>query len=125
MKQKITFVLSLLFGLMFLNAGLNKFLNYMPVPKDLPAPLLKAMGAFMEIGWLMPLVGIVEIIGGILFIIPKTRALAAIMIFPIMVGIMLTHITVAPDGLAIAAVLFAVNLWVIYDNREKYLPMVS
>ncbi len=33
MKNKILFVVSLLFGLLFINAGLNKFFNYMPVPK--------------------------------------------------------------------------------------------
>ena len=60
MKRKITFVLSLLFGLMFINAGLNKFLNYMPPPDNLPENLLKAFQAFSQIGWLMPLVGICQ-----------------------------------------------------------------
>jgi putative oxidoreductase len=124
MKQKILFVLSLLFGLMFINAGLNKFLNYMPIPDDLPERMQKVGAAFMEIGWLMPLIGFAEIVGGMLFILPKTRALGAIVIFPIMVGIVLTHIIDAPSGLPIALILLAVNLWVIYENREKYLPMV-
>jgi len=126
MKQKIIFVLSLLFGLMFINAGLNKFFNYMPYdPKDVPEAMMKDMGAFMEIVWLMPLIAVAEIVGGLLFIFPKTRALGAIVIFPVMVGIMLTHIIVAPATLAIALVLFAINLWVIFENREKYLPMVK
>jgi uncharacterized membrane protein YphA (DoxX/SURF4 family) len=124
MKNKILFVVCLLFGLMFLNAGLNKFFNYMPVPDDLPESLLKVMGAFMTITWLMPLIGAVEIIGGILFIIPKYRALGAIIIFPIMIGILFTHITVAPSGIPMALILFAINLWVMFENREKYLPMV-
>ncbi len=125
MKQKILFVISLLFGLMFINAGLNKFLNYMPYdPKDIPAEMLKVMGAFMEIVWLMPLIGIAEIVGGVLFIIPRTRALGAIVILPVMIGILLTHIVNEPSGLPIALVLFAINLWVIIENREKYLPMI-
>ncbi len=125
MKQKIIFVLSLLFGLMFINSGLNKFLNYMPVPTDLPAALLKDMGALMQVSWLMPLVGIVEIIGGVLFILPKTRALGAVILFPVMVGIVLTHVMAAPETAVIAFVLLAINLWVIFENREKYLPMVK
>lgn len=124
MKKKILFIVSLLFGLMFINAGLNKFFNYMPVPKEMPEKLLKAMSAFMEISWLMPLVGAVEIIGGVLFIIPRFRALGAIIIFPVMIGILLTNITVAPSGLPIALALLAINVWVIIENREKYLPMV-
>jgi len=125
MKQKILFVISLLFGLMFINSGLNKFFNYIPVPADLPEKLVKTMKAFMEIGWLFPLVAVAEILGGILFIIPKFRALGAVIIFPIMIGILLTHIITEPSGLPIALVLFAINLWVIFENRNKYLPMVK
>ncbi|MDO6674583.1 DoxX family protein [Tenacibaculum sp. 1B UA] len=125
MKQKILFVLSLLFGLMFINSGLNKFLNYMPMPEELPEKMMSAMTAMMEIGWLMPLVGIIEILGGILFIIPKTRALGAVVIFPVMIGIMLTNIFQAPSGLPIAIALFAINLWVIYENCDAYKPMVK
>lgn len=124
MKNKILFVLCLLFGLMFINAGLNKFFNYMPPPKEMPAEMMSAMTAFMQIKWLMPLVGIIEIIGGILIIIPKYRALAALMLLPIMVGILLTNITVAPDGLPIVLVLLVILLWVMIDNRKKYAALV-
>jgi uncharacterized membrane protein YphA (DoxX/SURF4 family) len=124
MKKKILFVICLLFGLMFINSGLNKFFNYMPPPDNLPEKMTRVMGAFMEIVWLMPLIGIAEIVGGILFMTNKYRALGAIIIFPVMVGIVLTHITLAPSGLPIALVLFAINIWVIIENREKYLPMV-
>jgi putative oxidoreductase len=125
MKRKITFVLSLLFGLMFINAGLNKFFNYMPPPDNLPENLLKAFQAFSQIGWLMPLIGFAEILGGVLFIFPKTRALGALVIFPVMIGIMLTNTMTDTSGLPIALVFFAINLWVIYDNRQKYLPMLK
>jgi len=124
-KQKVIFVLSLLFGLMFINAGLNKFLNYMPAPKDMPEKMQKMGAAFMEISWLMPLTGIAEIAGGILFIIPKTRALGAIVIFPVMTGILLANYFAMPSGLPITLALLAINLWVIYENREKYLPMIQ
>ena len=124
MKSKILFGLCLLFGLMFINAGLNKFFNYMPVPTDMPEDTMKMFVAMMQISWLMPLVGIIEIVGGILIIFRKTRALGAIVILPIMAGILLTHITVAPEGVPMALVLFAILAWVIVDNRVKYLPMV-
>ena len=124
MKQKIIFVLSLLSGLMLINAGLNKFLNYIPVPEDLPENMRRVNDAFMEIGWLLPLIGAAEILGGILFIIPKTRALGALVIFPVVLGILLTHIIIMPAGLVMVIELIAINLWVIYENRGKYLPMI-
>ncbi|MEK6153937.1 DoxX family protein [Flavobacteriaceae bacterium 3-367] len=125
MKKKILFVLSILFGLMFINSGLNKFLNFMPMPEDMPESLTQLIAALTEIGWLLPLVGGVEVVAGLLFIIPKYRALGAVMMFPIMVGIMLTHTITDTSGLPVAAALFAINLWVIYENREKYMPMVQ
>ena len=125
MKKKILFVVSILFGLMFINAGLNKFFNYIPVPADMPEKMMNAMKAIMEIGWLLPLIAVAEITGGILFMIPKYRALGAIVIFPVMIGILLTNIFIAPSGLPIALVLLAINLWVIIENRAKYLPMIS
>ena len=123
-KTKVLFVLSLLFGLMFINAGLDKFFHYMPMPKDMPEKMMKAFGAFTEIGWLMPLVGIAELVGGILIIIPKTRALGALIIFPVMVGIVLTNIVQDKTGLPIALVLSVILVWIMYENRDKYLPLV-
>ena len=97
----------------------------MPVPKDMPADMMKVMGAFMEIKWLMPLIAIAEIVGGILVITNKYRALGAIIIFPVMVGIVLTHIIYAPSGLPVALVLLAIDLWIIIENRKKYMPMIQ
>ena len=125
MKKKILFGVSLLFGLMFINSGLNKFFHYMPIPKDMPENMLKLMGSFMEIGWLFPLIAVAEIVGGVLFITNKFRALGVIILFPVLVGILLTHILNAPSGLPIAIVLWIIELWVIFENREKYLPMIK
>lgn len=124
MKNKVLTIISVLFGLMFINAGLNKFFNYMPVPDDLPEAMVEMTTAMMQISWLMPLIAIVEILGGLLMISNKFRALGAIVIFPIMIGILLTHITVAPSGLPLAIFLFAILLWVMYENREKYMALV-
>ena len=95
------------------------------MPKNMPENMMKVMAAFMEIGWLMPLIAVAEIVGGILFITNKFRALGAIIIFPVLIGILLTHIIIAPSGLPIALVLMGIEIWVIIENQEKYLPMVK
>lgn len=125
MKNKISFVLALLFGLLFINGGLNKLFNYIPVPDDILPEMLKDFQAISEIVWLMPLIAFAEIIGGILFIIPRTRALGVLIIFPVMVGILLTHILVDTSGLIMTFVLWAIMLWFIYDNIDKYLPILK
>ncbi|WP_410220607.1 DoxX family membrane protein [Pedobacter sp.] len=120
----VKFILCLLFGLTFINAGLNKFFNYMPTPQ-LTETQQKFFEAFMQITWLMPLVATIEILGGLLFIIPKTRALGAIVILPVMVGILIHHSVIDPSGLAMALVLFVINLWIIIDNYRKYRVLIS
>lgn len=125
MKRKILFVLCLLFGLLFINAGLDKFFHYMPVPKDLPEKMVKATAAFTTIGWIMPLVGAMEIIGGLLLIFSRTRALGAVVIVPVLTGILLANISMAPSGLPIVFILIAIIVWVIVDNWKKYLPMIQ
>lgn len=119
-------ILFSLFGLLFVNGGLDKFLHYMPMPKEgLSEELVRDNNAIGEIAWLMPLVGFAELLGGLFILIPKTRALGVLVIFPLMVGILLTHIFVAPDGLIMAMVLWAVLLWMIVDNKNKYLPLIQ
>ena len=93
--------------------------------QDLPEKMLKLNEAFISITWLIPLLGIVEIIGGILFVFKKFRPLAAVMLFPILIGILLTHIIADPKSLPIVIVLWAIEIWVIIDNKEKYLHMIK
>lgn len=113
-----------LFALMFINAGLDKFLHYMPMPEMTPEtkPVFEAFGT---LSWLIPLTGLIELLAGILILFPKTRALGAIMILPVMIGILCHNATFMPSGLLIAGVLFLVNLWMIGDNWKKYQAMVS
>ncbi|ATL48260.1 DoxX family protein [Chitinophaga caeni] len=124
MKTKILFVLCLLTGIMFINAGLDKFFHYMPLPADMPEKMVKAGMAFLEIGWLLPLIATFEIVGGVLLIFKRTRALGAIVLFPILCGILLSNITTAPSGLPIALVITAIILWAMFDNKDKYLPLI-
>ncbi|MAC96420.1 MAG: DoxX family protein [Flavobacteriales bacterium] len=125
MKKKILFIIYLLFGLMFINSGLNKLFNYIPVPESLPEKMVALNSAMEQIGWLLPLVAVVEILGGLLFIISRFRPLGAIVIFPIMIGIVLTHITAAPTGLPVAIILLMINLWAIIENKEKFIALIK
>lgn len=121
-----TFIICLIFGLMFINAGLDKFLHYMPMPEISPEQM-KIFDAFNQLHWLMPLVGAVEIIGGLLLIIPKTRALGAIVIFPVMVGIVTHVFTIdkSTSGMIISGIFFIINLWILIDNRDRYKSLVQ
>ncbi|GGC29494.1 hypothetical protein GCM10011386_21870 [Parapedobacter defluvii] len=125
MKRKILNVLSVLFGLLLMNGGLSKFFNYMPAPENLPEAVVKDNAALAEISWLIPLIASAELLGGMLILFPKTRALGVLVVFPVMVGVLLTHIFVAPDGLPIALVIWVILLWIIVDNKQRYRALIG
>jgi len=118
-------IVCVLFGLLFMNAGLDKILHYMPIP-PMDMDMQKVFEAFGTIKWLLPLVGVIEIIGGLLFLLPKTRTVGALVILPILIGIF-THNMVfySQQGLMIWAVLFIIWLWVVFENWGKYKKLMA
>mgnify|MGYP000978065657 CR=1 FL=1 len=117
-------IVFILFGLAFVFFGTAKFINIMPVP-EMTEEQLSIVEALMKLKWLTPLVGCMEIAGGLLIVFPKTRALGAIILLPILIGVFLHHSTLDPSGTPMAAVLLLIAIWVIGDNWKKYLPMVK
>ena len=125
MKSKILTVLCALFGLGMIVFGLEKFIHFMPMP-ELTEEQKTIFGAFGTIKWLMPLVGITEILGGLLIAIPKTRALGALVILPVMIGILAHNFTFFdPSNIAIPAVFALINFWAIIDNTDRYKAMIK
>lgn len=122
--KTIKFIVCLLFGLLFVFAGLTKFVHFRNEP-DMTPEIQKVMEAFITIKWLMPLAGIIEITGGILFAVPRTRALGAIVILPVLTGIVLHNIVFMPSGLPVAGILLLAEIWIIIDNRHKYKALLS
>ena len=123
MKNKILTVLAILAGLMLINSGLNKFFNYMPM--EMPEDATAIINSFIASKWLWPLVAVVEIIGGILFAIPKTRALGAIMLLPITIGILLFNLSWSPSTIPVAVGIVAINIWAIIEARKQYAPLIK
>lgn len=124
MKNKILMSVSILLGLMMVVFGINKFVHFMPMP-PMPEEAGALMAAFANSGWVIPLIALAEIIGGALLFSPKTRALGAIVLFPVIVGIFAFHLAMEPSGLPMGIVLLLINLWLIFENKDKYTPMIS
>jgi len=117
--KKATTIVSILLGLILITFGLNKFLNFMPV-MELSAPGLEFMGAFVKIGYGMAVVAIVEIITGILIAINKYRALALVILFPVMLNALLFHLFLDPENMLPAVLALVMNMFLMYAVRDKY-----
>jgi len=117
--KKATTIVSILLGLMLTTFGLNKFLNFMPVV-ELSAPGLEFMGAFVKVGYGMTAVAIVEIVTGILIATNKFRALALVILFPIMLNALLFHLFLDPENMLPAILAVVMNISLMYAVRDKY-----
>ena len=119
MKNKIFTGARILFGLMMANSGLNKFLNYMPIP-EMSESAEALMGALGESIYIFPLVAIVELVAGGLIITKKYNALGAILMMPVTINIFLIHIVLNPAGIILSLVLLVINIWVLFENKSKF-----
>ena len=111
-------------GLIFLVFGLNGFLGFIPQPP--PAPASGALlGAFAESGYLFPLIKVTEIVTGALLLAGRFVPLALIALLPVTVNILALHLFLDPalPGMAIAVVVFALNVFLIWAYRAYYAPL--
>ena len=92
MKEKIPMIAGGLLGLVFIVFGLNFFLKFIPIPpmEEGSAPAV-LMGTMYATGYLA-FVKVLEIIGGILVAIPRTRNVGLLVLGPIVVNILAFHV---------------------------------
>ena len=119
MKNKIFTGARILFGFMMVNSGLNKFLNYMPIPEmtESAEALMAALGASI---YVLPLVAIVELLAGGLIITKKYNALGAVLMMPVTINIFLIHTVLNPTGIILSIMLLLINLWILIENKSKF-----
>jgi uncharacterized membrane protein YphA (DoxX/SURF4 family) len=119
MKNKIFTGARIFFGFMMVNSGLNKFLNYMPIP-EMTESAEALMGALVASIYIFPLVAIVELLAGGLIITKKYNALGAVLMMPVTINIFLIHTVLNPTGIILSLVLLLINLWILIENKSKF-----
>ena len=114
-----TIIIRSLLGLLLLFASISYFLHLFPEP-----PLAGNMKIFNDgmkaSGYLLPLVKTVELLCGLSFITGKFNKLMFILLMPISVNIICTHIFLAPEGIPVAAFVFLGNIFLLYTKWDSY-----
>jgi len=118
-------VIRVLLAAMYLFASVSYFLNLMPKEPEMSAAQTSFMTGIMASVYLMPLIKVTELIGGILLLINRTAPLAVLVIFPVTLNIFLYHAFLGPKDLPMVGVMLIFNLFLFYAYRAKYLPIVS
>ncbi len=112
--NKLPLIARLLLGLIFFVFGLNGFLNFIPVPENLPEKLTLFMNALNASGYFFPLLKITETTCGALLLAGVFVPLALIVLAPIILNIFLTHAFLAPDGLVLASVIGLLEIYLAF-----------
>lgn len=120
----VTLIARILMGLLFLFASITYLFGLIE-----PPPTAGAMQTFNEgleaARYLMPTVKVIELLCGVAFVVGRFVPLAAVVISPIIVNIVLVHAFLAPEGLPIAIFLVVANGLVAYRHRKAMKPLLE
>ena len=123
MESIPTKVIRILLGLLLVVAGLGKFF-----PMGEPPAHNEVATAFMTglvaAGYMMPLIALVEIFCGACFVAGRFVALAAVVLVPISLNIVLFHTMLDSSGAAPGLFVGAANLYLLAVSFPKYQDML-
>jgi uncharacterized membrane protein YphA (DoxX/SURF4 family) len=117
MNSKLTMVLRIVLALVLLVFGANHFFGFMPSP-TLPADSF--IPHIIATGYLWQLIGLIEIIAGLLLILNKWKGFALVIMAPISVNIVLYHLTYDIANFGPGALVAVLNVLLIYANWDKF-----
>lgn len=112
-------IVRLLVGAIFLFASVMVLFKLAPQPELQGNPKL-FMDGVEATGYLLTLIKLTELVCSLAFLSGRYVTLAAVVIFPVTVNILLYHIFVLPQGLPVAIAVFLGNLFIAYSHRQNY-----
>jgi uncharacterized membrane protein YphA (DoxX/SURF4 family) len=121
-KRHLPTVGRILLGFPLVVFGLNAFANFMPPPPPGTfAPSAEAFGqALRNTGYMMPLIGITQLLAGLLLLTNRWVPLALVLLAPLFVNIIAFHVCLEHTGLPMAAVFCALELALAWHSRRAY-----
>ena len=100
--SKAPLIARILLGLIFFVFGLNGFLNFIPVPAEIPEPQMQFMTGLMATKYFFPFLKGTEVVCGALLLLGMYVPLALIVLAPIVLNIFFVHVFMSPEGLPMA-----------------------
>jgi putative oxidoreductase len=123
MESMPTKIIRVLAGLLLFVSGLNKFFPMMPVPEHNEAASA-FLGALAASGYVFPIVGFVEAACGAAFVAGRFVALAAVVLAPISVNIVLVHAVLDSSGAGPGFFVGLANAYLLAVHFPKYQDML-
>lgn len=126
MCKIVTPLSGLLLGAIFIFFGLNFFFQFMPVDAPPEGSTAAAyIGALYTSGTLA-FIKFLEVLGGLLVALPKTRKVGLLILIPIIVNIVAYNALIAKDGFHMDVALVAVlALFLLFKERAAFIQLLA
>jgi uncharacterized membrane protein YphA (DoxX/SURF4 family) len=124
--QRLEVVVRWLMGAVFVLFGASKFYPFMPTP-PVPPAAATFIAALMTSGYMWPLLGLIEIMGGALLLYGRYVPISVAILAPVITNIALYLLLLAKTGPGMVMALFLVSceLFLIWRYRQRWALMVA
>jgi uncharacterized membrane protein YphA (DoxX/SURF4 family) len=117
----VVLIARILLGLVFVVFGLDKLIHIFPVPPQPPGVMGEYLHAMTTTHYMM-VVGVFEVVGGLLLIIGRFVPLGLCLLAPVIVNILIVDVLIVgvaamPSGFVVGLVVAL--LWLLIFNRER------
>lgn len=123
MARGVEIAVRVLMGGLFVFSGFNKLIPFSPMP-PLDPRAAAFIGALAATGYMMPLLGAVEVIFGGALIAGRFVPLSLVVLAPLVVNIALFHTVLAP-ALPVVIFLLAAEAYLAWRYRGAFAPLLK
>jgi putative oxidoreductase len=126
MKKWTIIISRYLLGIIFLVNGINMFAQFMPLPNPQQPDLAQRfLNLLHEAGYFYPILGLTKILTALALLSNRFLPLMLIVMFPVTLNGILFHFRMDPQMAPVAFVVGLMQVYLIYINKDKYLPMLE
>ncbi len=122
MNSTFTTIVRLVLALILILFGTNKFFGFIPM-FEMPPAGANFIESLNTSGYVLYVVGVLEIIIGLLLLLKKWVPFALILLAPITFNILLFHLFLDVSDIWVAIVIVALNTILIYKYWKAYRPL--
>ncbi len=124
MNSTFSKILKIVLGLALIVYGSNKFFGFFETP-ELPEQAANFMTSLAATGYVLYIVGAIEVLVGLLLIINKWVPFALLLLAPISANILLFHLFLDLPDIGIALGIAGLNILLIYKYWKAYTPLFT
>lgn len=119
-----TKIVRITLGTVLVVFGANMIHHFLPLDQpDGNTAAGQFMNSLKVTGYIFPIVGVLEVVIGILLLLKKWVAFALILLAPISINILLFHLFLEIPGLSIALLIVIFNATLIFKHWTQYKPL--